>query len=54
MVILYQGKVMVSGTPQEIQKSADPLVQQFITGNPDGPIAFRASSKDFREDLLVG
>jgi len=54
MVILYQGKVMASGTPGEIQKSADPLVQQFITGSPDGPIAFRASSKDFREDLLVG
>jgi phospholipid/cholesterol/gamma-HCH transport system ATP-binding protein len=54
MVILYQGRVMASGTPGEIQKSADPLVQQFITGSPDGPIAFRASSKDFREDLLVG
>jgi phospholipid/cholesterol/gamma-HCH transport system ATP-binding protein len=54
IVILYLGKVLVSGTPQEIRQSADPLVQQFITGSPDGPISFRASSKDFREDLLVG
>jgi phospholipid/cholesterol/gamma-HCH transport system ATP-binding protein len=54
IVILYLGKVLVSGTPLEIRQSADPLVQQFITGSPDGPISFRASSKDFREDLLVG
>jgi phospholipid/cholesterol/gamma-HCH transport system ATP-binding protein len=53
IVILYLGKVLVQGTPQEIKASADPLVQQFITGSPDGPISFRASSKDFREDLLM-
>lgn len=54
IVILYMGKVLAEGTPREIRQSADPLVQQFITGSPDGPISFRASSKDYREDLLVG
>jgi phospholipid/cholesterol/gamma-HCH transport system ATP-binding protein len=54
IVILYQGKVLALGTPQEMRQSSDPLVQQFMTGSPDGPISFRASSKDFREDLLVG
>jgi len=54
IVILYMGKVLAEGTPQEIRQSTDPLVQQFITGSPDGPISFRASSKDYREDLLVG
>ncbi len=54
IVILYLGKVLISGTAQEIRQSTDPLVQQFITGSADGPISFRASSKDFREDLLVG
>ncbi len=53
IVILYMGRVLVEGAPQEIRGSADPLVQQFITGSPDGPISFHASSKDFREDLLV-
>lgn len=53
IVILYRGKVLAEGTPQEIRESADPLVQQFITGSPDGPISFHASSKDFREDLLI-
>jgi phospholipid/cholesterol/gamma-HCH transport system ATP-binding protein len=53
IVILYMGKTLAEGAPQEIRESADPLVQQFITGSPDGPISFHASSKDFREDLLV-
>lgn len=54
IILLYQGKVLADGPPAEIRASADPLVQQFITGSPDGPISFRASSKDYREDLLVG
>ena len=54
IVLLYRGKVLAAGPPQEIRESQDPLVQQFITGSPDGPLSFRASSKDYREDLLVG
>ncbi len=54
IVFLYMGKVLAEGTPDEIRKSADPVVQQFITGSPDGPISFRASSRDYREDLLIG
>jgi phospholipid/cholesterol/gamma-HCH transport system ATP-binding protein len=54
IVMLSMGKVLAEGTPQEIRNSADPMVQQFITGSPDGPISFRASSKDYREDLLIG
>jgi phospholipid/cholesterol/gamma-HCH transport system ATP-binding protein len=54
IVIIYKGKVLAEGAPREIRESADPVVQQFITGSPDGPISFHASSRDFREDLLVG
>ncbi len=54
IIILYRGKILIQGTPQEIRTSGDPLVQQFITGSPDGPISFHASSRDFREDLLIG
>jgi len=54
IVLLHLGKVIAEGPPEQIRSSTDPLVQQFITGNPDGPISFRASSKDYREDLLVG
>ena len=53
IIILYMGKIIAEGTPQEIKQTPDALVQQFITGSVEGPIAFRASSKDFREDLLI-
>jgi phospholipid/cholesterol/gamma-HCH transport system ATP-binding protein len=53
IIILYRGRVLAEGTPQEIRESGSPLVQQFITGSPDGPISFHASSRDFREDLLI-
>jgi phospholipid/cholesterol/gamma-HCH transport system ATP-binding protein len=32
MAMLHQGKILVSGTPDAIQKNADPIVQHFIHG----------------------
>ena len=52
IVVLYKGRVVAEGSPSEIQESKDPLVQQFITGSPEGPIPLRQSSKDYLEDLL--
>jgi phospholipid/cholesterol/gamma-HCH transport system ATP-binding protein len=43
---------VAEGTPQQIQESNDPLVQQFIHGSPDGPIPLRQSSRDYLEDLF--
>jgi len=52
MFMLYQGRVVAQGTAQEIRNSADPVVQQFITGAPDGPIPLRMSKTDFGKDLI--
>jgi len=52
MVVLFRGRVVADGTPEEIQQSSDPVVQQFIHGRPDGPIPLRQSSRDYLEDLL--
>lgn len=52
MVMLYKGRVVAQGTPDEIRNSTDPIVQQFIHGRPDGPVPRRLSSKDYGEDLL--
>jgi phospholipid/cholesterol/gamma-HCH transport system ATP-binding protein len=52
MIMLHRGRIVASGTPQEIRQSDDPLVQQFITGAPDGPIPLRMSQKDYRADIL--
>ena len=41
-VVIANGGIVFSGTPRELEASADPLVQQFLKGQPDGPIAFDA------------
>jgi phospholipid/cholesterol/gamma-HCH transport system ATP-binding protein len=38
IAMLYGGRIITEGTPEEIQAMDDPLVQQFITGNNKGPI----------------
>ena len=36
--MLYQGKIIATGTPDEIRKTVNPIVRQFITGSAVGPI----------------
>jgi phospholipid/cholesterol/gamma-HCH transport system ATP-binding protein len=38
IAMLYNGKILGVGTPEEIKKTDDPLIQQFITGSARGPI----------------
>ena len=38
IAMLFQGRIIADGTPEEIKKSTDPVVAQFISGNIDGPI----------------
>ncbi|CAN5726410.1 ABC transporter ATP-binding protein [soil metagenome] len=38
IVMLYQGKVKLCGTPEEFRRSSDPIVRQFIEGRADGPM----------------
>lgn len=36
--MLYEGKIIEIGTPEEIRNSQSPIVQQFIHGHAEGPI----------------
>jgi phospholipid/cholesterol/gamma-HCH transport system ATP-binding protein len=38
VAFLYQGRVHALGTPAELRASADPIVQQFLTGAATGPM----------------
>jgi len=38
IAMLYQGKIIAEGTPEEIQKTEHPVVHQFINGLSYGPI----------------
>jgi len=38
IAMLYEGVIIETGTPAEIQASANPIVRQFISGRAGGPI----------------
>lgn len=38
VAMLYNGKIITDGTPDEIKNTKDPIVRQFITGAGTGPI----------------
>ncbi len=38
IAMLYNGKIIAVGTPEEIKNTKDPVVHQFITGAAVGPI----------------
>jgi len=47
-----QGHIIAMGTPEEIRNSDNPEVQQFINGQPDGPIPLKLAKEDYLERLL--
>lgn len=44
-IVIANGGIVFSGTPDELQASQDPFVRQFLEGAPDGPIAFDAAPR---------
>lgn len=56
MIMLGAGKragmVIAHGTPEEIRNHPDPEVQQFIKGEPDGPVPLKLAPEDYIESLL--
>jgi phospholipid/cholesterol/gamma-HCH transport system ATP-binding protein len=47
------GRIVAEGTPEEMRASTDPLVRQFVYGEPDGPVPFQYPSRDFARDLRL-
>ena len=41
VAMLHEGVILAQGTPEEIVSSEDPIVQQFISGDIEGPISYR-------------
>src|SRR5215212_450329 len=52
MVLLDRGKFIVSGTPDEMRNSTDPLVRQFVHGLTEGPLTERKRGGAYETDLL--
>ena len=53
VVILDSGKVAFQGTVEEVRRSADPLVFQYVNERPDGPVRFHHPAIPLDEDFGV-
>lgn len=51
VVVIANGSVLAEGTPEEISANPDPYVQQFIQGQPEGPVRFHYPALDLQEDF---
>jgi phospholipid/cholesterol/gamma-HCH transport system ATP-binding protein len=50
---LSDGRMVAHGTPDDMRRSTDPLVRQFVYGEPDGPVPFQYPARDFAQDLKL-
>ncbi|TMH64197.1 MAG: ABC transporter ATP-binding protein [Betaproteobacteria bacterium] len=53
LYFVSEGRIVASGTPDEVRASGDPFVRQFIDGAPDGPVAFHYPAPAYREELFA-
>jgi len=49
---MADGKVVAEGTAEDIRRSQEPFVHQFIWGEPDGPVNFHYPARSYREELM--
>jgi phospholipid/cholesterol/gamma-HCH transport system ATP-binding protein len=48
------GRVIAEGTPEQIRRSHEPFVNQFVNGSAEGPVPFHNPAPDYRADLDLG
>ncbi len=51
VIILANGKVASQGTPEQVRKSTEPLVSQYVNALPDGPVHFDYPGVTVGEDF---
>jgi phospholipid/cholesterol/gamma-HCH transport system ATP-binding protein len=54
VIILANGRIAAQGRPEEVRHSTDPLVRQFVTAAPEGPVQFHHPAPDRRLDFGLG
>ena len=52
VLMLFNGKIVFRGTPDELRSSSDPLVRQFLKGDPEGPINAPRQLSELSERLI--
>ena len=51
IIILANGRIATQGTPEEVRKSTDPLVYQYVNALSDGPVTFHYPGAQVGEDF---
>ena len=54
VIVLANGKIAAQGTPEEVRHSTDPLVHQFVSAAPEGPVRFHYPGPSVAQDFGVG
>lgn len=54
VIILANGMVAAEGTPEQVKASSDPLVQQFVNAQADGPVRFHYPGPSVAQDFGGG
>ncbi len=50
---IANGRIGAEGTPEELSRSTDPFVRQFLDAAPDGPVPFHYPGISLEEDFGV-
>ena len=53
VIVLANGKIAAQGTPSEVRSSSDPLVHQFVSAAPEGPVRFHYPGSSVMDDFGV-
>jgi phospholipid/cholesterol/gamma-HCH transport system ATP-binding protein len=53
VIVLANGKIAAQGTPDEVRRSNDPLVHQFVSAAPEGPVQFHYPGPSVADDFGV-
>ncbi len=54
VIILANGRVAAQGTPDEVRRSTDPLISQYVHAETDGPVRFHYPGPSVDEDFSLG
>ncbi len=50
--VIADGEIIGQGTPQQLKNSKSLKMEQFLEGEPDGPVGFRYPADDYAKHLL--
>lgn len=53
VIVLANGKIAAQGSPNEVRSSTDPLVHQFVSAAPEGPVRFHYPGASVMDDFGV-